>query len=53
MASRGMSLPHVRQKAKLKSQQLQLKVRAAETREKLTAVTAQLKAMSPPAKAKV
>lgn len=43
-----MSLPHVRQKAKLKSRQLTLKVRAAETREQLKAVTDQLKAMSPP-----
>lgn len=49
MASR-MSLPHERRKAKLKSRQLTLKVRAAETREQLKAVTDELRAMKPPVK---
>jgi hypothetical protein len=48
--SRSMSLPHERRKAKLKSKQLTLKVRAAETKEALKAVTSELKAMMPPKK---
>lgn len=48
MARHSLSLPHERRKAKLKSRQLQLKVRAAETREQLQNVNAELKAMRPP-----
>jgi hypothetical protein len=48
--ARGLSLPHERRKAKLKSKQLQLKVRQAETKEQLKAVNAELQAMRPPAK---
>lgn len=47
MASRGLSLPHERRKAKLKSKQLSLKVRMAETKEQLKAVTSELAAMRP------
>lgn len=46
--SRGMSLPHERRKARLKSRQLTLKVRAAETKEALKSVSDELKAMRPP-----
>lgn len=42
-----MSLPHERRKATLKSAQLKLRVRAAETREQLKAVSTELKAMQP------
>lgn len=43
-----MSLPHERRKARLKSRQLTLKVRQAETKEQLKAVSAELAAMRPP-----
>lgn len=42
-----LSLPHERRKASLKSQQLRLQVRQAETREQLAAVKAELSAMKP------
>lgn len=42
-----MSLPHVRRKARLQAQKLQLRVRAAETRERLKAVSSELSAMKP------
>jgi len=45
-----MSLPHERRKARLKSKQLTLKVRQAETKEQLKAVTDELRAMLPPRK---
>jgi hypothetical protein len=47
MANR-MSLPHERRKARLKSRQLTLQVRAAETKEQLKAVKDELTAMKPP-----
>jgi hypothetical protein len=47
MARANLSLPHERRKAKLKSRQLQLKVRQAETREQLKATNAELAAMRP------
>lgn len=47
MARRNLSLPHERRKATLKSQELRLRVRAAETKESLRAVREELKAMSP------
>lgn len=46
--ARGMSLPHERRKAKLRSRQLTLKVRQAETKEQLKAVSQELAAMKPP-----
>jgi hypothetical protein len=42
-----MSLPHERRKATLKSAELKLRVRAAETKEQLKAVRTELKAMAP------
>jgi len=42
-----MSLPHERRKAKLKSQELNLRVRAAETKAKLVDVRNEIKAMQP------
>jgi hypothetical protein len=42
-----LSLPHERRKARLKSRQLTLQVRQAETREELQAVKAELRAMKP------
>lgn len=47
MARPKLSLPHERRKAKLTAQKALLRVRAAETKEQLNAVTAELKAMSP------
>lgn len=43
----NLSIPHERRKAKLKSRQLQLKVRQAETKEQLRVVGDELKAMKP------
>lgn len=48
-----LSLPHERRKASLKSQKLRLQVRAAETREQLTAVNSELKAMAPKPSTKI
>jgi hypothetical protein len=42
-----MSLPHERRKATLKSAELKLRVRAAETKEQLKAVRSELSAMRP------
>lgn len=50
MPRANLSLPHERRKAKLKSRQLQLKVRLAETKEQLKAVGGELQAMRPPTK---
>lgn len=47
MARPNMSLPHERMKAKLKSRELNLRVRAAETKQALTEVRSQLGAMKP------
>ncbi len=47
MARPNMSLPHERRKAQLKSRELQLRVRAAETKEQLRAVKTELSAMRP------
>lgn len=47
MARPSLSLPHERRKASLKSAQLKLRVRAAETKEQLKRVNDELKAMSP------
>lgn len=47
MARNNLSLPHERRKASLKSQQLRLRVRQAENKQHLAAVTAELKAMQP------
>jgi hypothetical protein len=47
MPRSNMSLPHERRKAKLKSRELNLRVRQAETREALTATRAELQAMKP------
>lgn len=52
MARPNMSLPHERRKASLRSRELQLKVRAAETREQLRAVRGELAAMRPKTKTK-
>lgn len=49
MARPNMSLPHERRKAALKSRQLQLQVRAAETKEQLKSVKSELAAMRPKA----
>lgn len=46
--ARGMSLPHERRKAKLRSRELILKVRMAETKEQLKATKQELQAMRPP-----
>lgn len=43
-----LSLPHERRRAKLKSAQLSEKVRIAESREKLSRINDELRAMSPP-----
>lgn len=43
----NLSLPHERRKAQLKSAELKLRVRAAETKEQLRNVRTELKAMSP------
>lgn len=43
----NLSLPHERRKAQLKSQQLKLKVRIAEAKQHLGAVSTELKAMTP------
>jgi len=45
--AKSLSLPHERRKAKLKSRELTLRVRAAETKEQLTNVRAELSAMKP------
>jgi len=42
-----MSLPHERRKAKLKSRELHLRVRAAETKDALQQVRGELRAMKP------
>jgi hypothetical protein len=47
MARPNMSLPHERRKAHLKSRELQLRVKAAETKEALRAVRSELSAMKP------
>jgi hypothetical protein len=47
MARPNMSLPHERLKARLKSRELSLKVRAAETKEQLRAIRSELGAMRP------
>lgn len=47
MARPSMSLPHERRKATLKSAELKLRVRAAETKEQLRAVRTELNAMKP------
>lgn len=47
MARPNLSLPHERRKAALKSAELKLRVRAAETKERLTAVRTELAAMKP------
>jgi len=47
MPRSNMSLPHERRKAKLKSRELGLRVRAAETREALTQTRNELRAMKP------
>lgn len=47
MASRSLSLPHERRKAKLKSRELTLKVRIAESKEQLNNVKSELSAMKP------
>lgn len=47
MPRRNMSLPHERRKATLKSQELRLRVRQAETKEKLSLVRNELRAMQP------
>jgi len=49
MARPNMSLPHERRKAQLKSQELQLRVRKAETNERLKAIRSELTAMRPAA----
>lgn len=43
----NMSLPHERRKAALKSRELQLRVRQAETKEQLRSVRSELTAMRP------
>lgn len=48
MARRNLSLPHERRKASLKSQELRLRVRQAETKEQLKRTRDELQAMSPP-----
>jgi len=52
MARPNLSLPHERRKASLKSRELTLRVRAAETKAALTSVKAELAAMRPKQKAK-
>jgi hypothetical protein len=52
MARPNMSLPHERRKAALRSRELQLKVKAAETKEQLKMVRTELGAMKPKAKSK-
>jgi hypothetical protein len=47
MARPNLSLPHERRKAQLKSTQLRLKVKQAETKEQLKRVNDEIKAMSP------
>lgn len=47
MPRANLSLPHERRKAKLKSRQLQLKVRQAETKQELKNVNDELAAMKP------
>lgn len=47
MPRTNMSLPHERRKASLKSEELRLKVRLAETKQKLTGVRTELQAMRP------
>jgi hypothetical protein len=47
MSSSKLSLPHERRKAKLRSRELTLKVRIAESREQLSNVRAELSAMKP------
>jgi len=47
MARPNMSLPHERRKAKLKSRELSLRVRAAETKQALVEVRNELTAMKP------
>lgn len=48
MARTRLSLPHERRRAKLKSQQLNARVKIAEHREQLERITSELKAMNPP-----
>jgi len=50
MATKSLSLPHERRKAKLQSKKLQLRVRIAESREHLAQVNSELSAMKPKAK---
>lgn len=50
MARPNMSLPHERLKARLRSRELNLKVKQAETKEALKAVRTELAAMKPKAK---
>lgn len=47
MARPNMSLPHERRKAKLKSQELNLRVRLAETKMRLGEVRNEISAMKP------
>lgn len=50
MPRRNLSLPHERRKAQLRSTELRLRVRQAETKEQLAAVRNELQAMKPPPK---
>lgn len=47
MARPNMSLPHERRKAKLKSQELNLRVRMAEAKQRLGEIRGELSAMKP------
>lgn len=45
--AKALSLPHERRKAKLQAAKLQLRVKIAENRERLTQVNSELAAMKP------